>query len=56
MRIHYDVVEDAFLFPCIKALSVGTISSNNGEQGFIKTGFTKWKRALEKKVLESTYQ
>ena len=25
------------------------MSSNNGDQGFVKTKFSKWKRALEKK-------
>ena len=47
--IHYDCSKDAaFCFVCIKALSVGAISSNNVEQTFVKTRFRYWKNELEK--------
>ena len=47
--IHYDCSKDvAFCFVCIRALSVGAISSNNVEQTFVKTGFRNWKKALDK--------
>ena len=47
--IHDDCPKDAvYCFVCIKALSVGAISSNNAEQTFLKTGFRDWKNALEK--------
>ena len=46
--IHYDIEKDAaFCFSCIKALSMGAISSGNVEPAFVKTGYRNWKRACE---------
>ena len=45
--LHHDNDTDsAFCFPCIKALSVGAISSNDVEQAFVKTGFENRKKTL----------
>ena len=47
--LHCDADADSsFCFPCIKALSIGFISSKNLEQAFIKIRFKKCKKALKR--------